>query len=148
MARFYSEHLTLQLFYRDLAVSSASKGYWTSVFTHERRCEYVVCIVLTGTLLTPVSSWTDEQCSFLVAIDAKTFQEVARAELPSSICLPFSLHGVFVWQQQQQLANTATSDQFNWLRLVWMFECVYSYTYLTSVQIRKDNHQPTLLMGR
>jgi Retinal pigment epithelial membrane protein len=58
----------------------------------DKKCS---CLIA-GLLLAPVSSCAEERPSFLVIIDARTFQEVGRAELPSDICMPFSFHGLFL----------------------------------------------------
>ena len=52
-------------------------------------------IYFSGIILSPVIRLKDDLQSFLLVLDAKTFSEIARAEVPADINIPISFHGIF-----------------------------------------------------
>ena len=48
-----------------------------------------------GVLLAPILSLTDEVQSALLILNAKDMTEIARAEIPANVKVPFTFHGFF-----------------------------------------------------
>ena len=52
-------------------------------------------INILGVILSPILSLDDDVKTALLILNAKTMTEIARAEVPTGVLVPFTFHGLF-----------------------------------------------------